>query len=142
MKKEQKEKSHLIRNILISFIALGIVTFILMVAPNYTRNDITDKINLIINNNNVTSVLKRDIFIDEKGVVYLSKQDLANFFDKYITYDKQYNQIITTSETKVATLEIGKKSMTVNSSTREHIIWCSRKRRYLLFTVFGNEPSI
>ncbi len=122
MKKESKEKSHFIKNIFVSFIALGIVTFILMIAPNYTRNDITNKINLIINNNNVTSVLKKDIFIDEKGVIYLSKQDLANFFDKYITYDEQYNQIITTSETKVATLEIGKKSMTVNSSARKYIV--------------------
>ncbi len=122
MRKELKERSHFIRNIIVSFIALGIVTFILMIAPNYTRNDITNKINLIINNNNVTSVLKKDIFIDEKGVIYLSKQDLANFFDKYITYDEQYNQIITTSETKVATLEIGKKSMTVNSSARKYIV--------------------
>lgn len=122
MKKEKKEISHFIRNMFISVVALAIVTFILTVAPNYTRKDITDKINLIINNNNVTAVLKKEIFIDEKGVIYLSKQDIANFFDKYITYDKQYNQIITTSETKVATLEIGKKIMTVNSITRKHFV--------------------
>ncbi len=137
-----KGKKHFIRNIIISLIALGIVTFILMVAPNYTRNDITNRTNLIINNNNVTSVLKRDIFIDDKGVVYLSKPDIANFFDKYITYDEQYNQIITTSQTKVATLEIGKNSMEVNSTTRKHFIWSNRKRRYLLFATFRNVPSI
>ena len=113
-----------------------------MVAPNYTRNDITNRTNLIINNNNVTSVLKRDIFIDDKGVVYLSKPDIANFFNKYITYYEQYNQIITTSQTKVATLEIGKNSMEVNSTTRKHFIWSNRKRRYLLFATFRNVPSI
>lgn len=115
MKKIDKSNVKFIRNIIISLIALAIVTFILTVAPNYTRNEITDKINLIINNNNVTSVLKKDIFINEKGVIYLSKQDLANFFDAYIYYDEKYDQIITTSDTKVATLKIDEKSMTVNS---------------------------
>ena len=47
MRKELKERSHFIRNIIVSFIALGIVTFILMIAPNYTRNDITNKISLV-----------------------------------------------------------------------------------------------
>lgn len=115
MKNINKTNTHIIRNITISIIALMIVTFILTVAPNYTRNDITDKINLIINNNNVTSALKKDLFINEKGVIYISKQDLANFFDKYIYYDEKYDQIITTSDTKVATLKIDEKSMTVNS---------------------------
>lgn len=115
MKKIDKSNTKFIRNIIISLIALAIVTFILTVAPNYTRNEITDKINLIINNNNVTSVLKKDVFINEKGVIYLSKQDLANFFDAYIYYDEKYDQIITTSDTKVATLKIDEKSMTVNS---------------------------
>jgi len=107
-------KKHWIRNIIIGLIALAIVAVILKIAPDYTRTDITDKINLVINNNNVTSSLKKDIFVDDKGVVYVSKQDLANFFDRYIYYDEMYNQIITTSETKVASLVIDKKQMAVN----------------------------
>ena len=114
-----KKESHWIRNIIVGIVGIVVVTFIWMVAPDYTRNDITDRINLIINNNNVTSSLKRDVFVDGKGVIYLSEQDIANFFDYYIEYDEDYNQMITTSDTKVATLPLGKKQMTVNGSLED-----------------------
>lgn len=57
------------------------------------------------------------MYIDGKGVIYVSKQDIGNFFDSFIYYDENYNQIITTSDSKVATLELGKKQITVNGST-------------------------
>ena len=102
-------------------LALGLVAVILTIAPDYTRNDIIDKINLIINNNNITANLKNDVFVDGKGVIYISKQDIANFFDSFIYYDKDYNQMITTSDTKVATLELGKKQITINGSKYDTI---------------------
>lgn len=112
--KKLKSENHWLRNIIIGLFSVVIVAIILTIAPDYTRNDITDKINLIINNNNITSSLKKDIFVDEKGVIYLSKQDLQNFFDNYIYYDEKYDQIITTSDTKVATLPIDKKELSIN----------------------------
>ena len=118
MRSKEREKSFLFRNIIVSVFLLGIAVWILMCAPDYVRDDIKDKTNIIINNNNVTGSLKKDIYIDEKGVVYMSRQDVANFFDKYIYYDEKYNQIITTSNTKVATLVLDKNEMTVNSETK------------------------
>ena len=50
----------LIRNIIIVIILLLISLFILEKAPNYKNRDITDKTNLIINNNNITAYLKKD----------------------------------------------------------------------------------
>lgn len=97
-------------------LAIVLIAIILTIAPDYTRNDITNKINLVINNNNITENLKNDIFVDDKGVIYISKQDIGNFFDSFIYYDKVYNQMITTSETKVATLEKGKRQITINGS--------------------------
>ncbi len=122
MKKiNSKSSNHFLRNIIIGVLSLALAVIVLMIAPDYTRTDITDKTNLIINNNNITSSLKKDIFVDEKGVVYVSKQDIANFFDSFIYIDEKYNQLITTSDTKVASLEIGKKEMTVNGA-REDIL--------------------
>ena len=116
---EEKNVSKIkfIRNIIIVLIALGIVAFILIIAPDYAVPK-QEGISLIINNRNVTSSerLKQDVII-ENNVIYLSKGDLSNFFDKYLYYDSKYNQYITTSETKEASIIIGKNEMTVNGIT-------------------------
>lgn len=44
-------------------------------------------------------------------------EDVKELFDNTIYFDKDLNQIITTSDTKVANIEIGKKEMIINGST-------------------------
>lgn len=134
--RKQKSDNHWIRNIIIGVFCLLIVAVILTIAPDYTRNDIKDKVNLIINNNNITANLKKDIYIDSKGVIYLSKQDIANFFDSYIYYDEKYDQIITTSDTKVATLQVGKKEITINGSS-ENILGSLTKKDETYYLPFS-----
>ena len=120
MEKEMRSKvvfnkKKFIRNICISLIALIIVAAIFVVAPNYMKEEDDGKIHLLINNTNLTSSnrLTNDIII-ENGIVYLSKSDVSRFFDNYIHYDEKYNQYITTSDTKVATIEVGEYKMEVN----------------------------
>ena len=120
MEKEMRSKvvfnkKKFIRNICISLIALIIVAGIFVVAPNYMKEEDDGKIHLLINNTNLTSSnrLTNDIII-ENGVIYLSKSDVSRFFDNYIHYDEKYNQYITTSDTKVATIEVGEYKMEVN----------------------------
>lgn len=120
MEKEGKKgikinKLKFLRNIIISLIALAIAAAIFVIAPNYTKEEDDGKIHLIINNKNLTSTdrLSHDIFV-ENGVIYLSKEDITRFFDKYLYYESKYNQYITTSSTKVATIEVGQYKMEVN----------------------------
>lgn len=115
-KKKEKQKSNIFLKIIIIAIFIGVVALILNTAPNYIRKEIKDRTNIIINNNNVTTSLKNDIYVDENEVVYISTKDIANFFDENIFYDNKYNQIITTSDTKVAVLPIDKKEIYINSS--------------------------
>lgn len=115
-KRMEKQSNKTFRKIIIVALALLCSVFILKYAYNYVRNDVTDKTNLIINNNNVTTSLKQDVLI-ENGVVYISKEDISNFFDPYIYYDEKYNQIITGSDTKIAAIVIGEKKMNNNGST-------------------------
>ena len=115
-KVEKKQSNKTFRKMFIVALFLIFIIFVLKYAYNYVRNDITDKTNLIINNSNVTDSLKQDLFI-ENGVVYLSKEDIYNFFDPYIYYEKEYNQIITGSETRIASIVVGEKKMTNNGST-------------------------
>ncbi len=116
-KKEGKQKSNILLKIVIIAIFLALVAAVINLAPNYIRNEIKDKMNIIINNNDVTTSMKFDAFVDEKDIVYIATKDIANFFDEDIYYDNVYDQIITTSETKVAVLPIDKKEITVNGST-------------------------
>jgi len=82
---------------------------------NYERNDVIDRVNLVINHSNVTKDLEKEAFV-ENGVTYISKEDIANFFDPYIYYDEKYNQMITGSESKIAAIVVGEKKMTNNGS--------------------------
>lgn len=100
--------------IIFAIVFVGAIAFAIKVAPNYVNNEITDKTNLVINYSNVTGRMKQDLIVDENNVVYLSLNDVMNYYDKNIYYDKQYNQIVTSSETKLAVLKIDENKMTVN----------------------------
>ena len=115
-KNEVKEKSRWFRKIIIIATFMGLIAIIINIAPNYIRKENTGKINVIINNNNVTESMKFDAFVDENEIVYMATKDIANFFDEDIFYDNKYDQIITTSDTKVATLKLDEKEMYVNST--------------------------
>ena len=111
----KNKKKHGIWKILATLLSLAAIIFILNIAPNYVRNDITNKTNLVINNGNVTKSLKNDVIVKD-DVVYISKDDVENFFDGDIYYDSTYDQIVTTSDTKVAALPIGRNEIEINSS--------------------------
>lgn len=116
-RREKKSvKGNLIFKIIVVAIVLLAAIFVIKIAGNYKNNDIVGKVNLIINNSNVTADLKQDVFVDENGVIYIAKEDIENFFDNYIYYDEKYNQIITGSSTKIANMVVGENSATVNSA--------------------------
>ena len=115
MRSKKKEKKIYIYKLIVTIIFALAIVFVLNTAQNYIRNEITGKTNLVINNGNVTKSIKNDVIIED-DVVYLSTKDIANFFDDHIFYDNKYNQIITTSDTKVATFVIDKNKCTINSS--------------------------
>lgn len=111
-----KEKRFYIYKLIVVLVFALAVWFVLKTATNYIKDDIVGKTNLVINNSNTTKNLKNDVIV-EKGVVYVSTKDIANFFDDHIFYDNKYDQIITTSETKVATLKLNENKAKVNGST-------------------------
>lgn len=111
MNRVKKKKLYIYKFFVVA-ILLFIAVFILKIAPNYTRDKITGKTNLVINNNKITN-LKNDVLIDD-GVIYISTKDIANFFDGNIYYDNNYDQIITTSNTKVATMKVNQNKVIIN----------------------------
>lgn len=116
-KDRRKESKFNIWNIVKIMIFLLLIICLFYIAPNYTKtNETKGKINLIINNNNVTARLKKDIYINEKNYIYMSMADIKNYLDKYIDYDQEENQVVTTYGEKIAVLPIGKNEITINNS--------------------------
>ena len=114
-KKGKKEKSHWLKKFIIVAIFIAFIGVVINLAPNYIRKNTKGKISVIINNNDVTESMKLDAFI-ENDIIYISTKDIANFFDEDVFYDNKYDQIITSSETKLAILPIGKNEISINGS--------------------------
>ncbi len=107
----------LIRNIVIVIILLLLALFILEKAPNYKNHDITDKTNLVINNSNVTAYLKNDLIIENNNI-YLSRPDVANFFDPYLYYNEDEKRIVITYDTKVTNMFLDNTLITINDDEK------------------------
>lgn len=113
--KDNKKKIKKILIIIIAIILIGTIAY------NISNNIIVDKnksINLVINNKNVTSNLKKEIIIENDNI-YISKQDLGNFFDKYIYEDTENNNIVTTYNNKIASISLEKNKININGSTKK-----------------------
>lgn len=116
-KEEIEKKKKVITRVFISIIALIVIFIVTIIASNYIILDNNKKTNLVINNKNVTSNLKNEILIED-NIIYLSKQDIANFFDKYIYEEESTNQIITTYEKKIAAIGFEDNKITINGSNK------------------------
>lgn len=121
MRRENREiqikKKKIITRIFFIIIALIVIFIVGMFASDFIIFDKNKKTNLVINNNNVTSFLKNDVLI-ENGTIYLSKPDIANFFDKYIYEEKDENAIITTYDKKIAKIGFEENKININGSNK------------------------
>jgi spore germination protein YaaH len=113
-----KQKDNIIRRILIILIALVAVIFILIKSQNYIKESTEGEINLIINNNNVTERLKNEVKIKD-GIVYLSMDDIKNFFDKYIYIEEEINEVVTTYDKKIASIGFDVNKLTINGAIKK-----------------------
>ena len=124
MAKRMKEKnegnsSKIILNIFIVVIFLALLGGVFYFSPNYIREDYEGKTKVLINNNNVTLKMKNDVYIDDNNNVFFSLADVRNYFDKYIEYDKENGDIVTTSEINIAKMSTKDNKITINGEEEE-----------------------
>lgn len=115
---EMENKKKVVKRTFFTIVALLIIFAVAMIANNYIILDNNKSTNLIINNKNMTSSLKNEILIKD-NIIYLSKQDIANFFDKHIYKDEKTNKIITTYEKKIAEIGFEDNTININGSDKE-----------------------
>ena len=112
--KNERNSSKLILNIFIVLVFLVLVGGVFYLSPNYIREDYDGKTKDLINNNNVTLKMKNDVYLDENNNVFLSLADIRNYFDKYIEYNKENGDIVTTSEINIAKMSTKNNEITIN----------------------------
>ena len=114
---EVEKKKKIIIRTGITILAIIVLFIIAMIANNYIILDNNTTTNLIINNTNVTSNLRNEI-IQEDGVIYLSEDDIANFFDKYIYLEEENNKVITTYNKKIAEVSLEENVININGADK------------------------
>lgn len=89
-------------------------------APNY-RFDLIPKetIRLVYNTEELTTELEKEMIRDEQGEIYLAMEDVKRIWDEDIYFDQENQQIITSTDKKLATMVMGEKEITINSSKVE-----------------------
>lgn len=121
---EQEKKKKIIVRTFFTIIALIVLFIIAMIANNYIILDNNEVTNLVINNRNVTSDLKNNVLI-ENNIIYLSEDDVQNFFDKYIYLEEENNKFITTYDKKIAEIGFDENEININGSDKQiyaHVI--------------------
>lgn len=126
MREKNKKKNGFKRVILVLLFVL-ISVFVLIKAENYIKEKTDDQISLIINNNNVTARLKNAV-IKENDVIYVSQDDMKNFFDKYIHIEPETNEVVTTYDKKIASIGFESNKMVLNGSTKKNKCKLYKKR--------------
>lgn len=117
--KNERNSSKYIFNIIIVLVFLALLGGVFYLSPNYIREDYDGKTKVLINNNNVTLKMKNDVYIDENNNVFLSLEDVENYFDKYIEYNEETGDIVTTSEINIAKMSTKNNEITINGEEEE-----------------------
>lgn len=118
MRRDRREKNKKKKAIILTIIMIIIIIIVALITFfNIIINDPNKgKIQIVINNNNITSKLKNMAYINEKDVVYMSIGDVKVFLDNYIYNDQENEQIITTYGEKIGVLSLKEKIIIVNDT--------------------------
>lgn len=116
--KERNLKGNIVKKVAILVAIVLVIIFILINVKKFMKEKQNETINLIINNNNVTSRLQNEVIIED-GIIYVSMEDVENFFDKYIYIEEEINEIITTYDDKIASIGFEANKITINGSVKK-----------------------
>ena len=100
------------------FLLLAILFIIIFIVTRPSKKEIPKfEIAIIINNKNITNDLVHAPYINLNNVLYLSVEDVGNIFDKNIYFEAETRKIITTTNTKVAALDVINNTLEINNAS-------------------------
>ncbi len=113
MKKKKVNKRKFLSRIF--FLIILIIVIILVIKNLGKKEEAKFDISIILNNENITNTLEDEPYLNKDNVLYLSFNDVRNIFDSNIYYED--GKIITTSETKVAAIDVKSNVVELNNAT-------------------------
>ena len=131
-----------IRNIILVIIFGALIGFALYIAPNYKKDPNENVTNLVINYTNVTGKMNGKVIIDDNETIYLSLDDIENYYDRYIFFEKQYNYIIATANGKTACFDIKNQTLTINDKKEKCKIINQDDKYYIPITALESVYNI
>ena len=131
-----------IRNIILVIIFGALIGFTLYIAPNYKKDPNENVTNLVINYTNVTGKMNGKVIIDDNETIYLSLDDIENYYDRYIFFEKQYNYIIATANGKTACFDIKNQTLTINDKKEKCKIINQDDKYYIPITALESVYNI
>lgn len=111
------KKNSILRKLIIVFILLIVVLNVLRYAGYYKRDDNSSLVVMIQNDSDVQ--MAHDVYFDENNVIYFSEDDMKNFFDKELYYEKDESNLrkyISISQSKILEITEEKNHMYVNGT--------------------------
>lgn len=118
-KKKKKKKVNKKKFLSRIFLLLVILIFIIIIFGKKQNKKEEAKFDtvVIVNNENITNSLVYAPYINKDNVLYLSLEDVRKIFDKTIYFEEETRKIITTSETKVAALDVANSILELNGAS-------------------------
>lgn len=148
MKKKKKKKIKINKRKLYSrlFILILLIAVIVFIIKGLTKKE--DKkfdISIIMGNEDITNDLADEPYISNDGNLYLSVEDIRKVFDKTIYFEEDTKKIITTSETKVAAIDVENDTIELNTASRElssEVLDYGKNKYYLPVSALTNIYNI
>lgn len=146
--KKKKKKIKINKRKLYSrlFLLILLIVVIVFIIKGITKKE--DKkfdISVIVNNEDITNNLDDEPYISNNGVLYLSVEDTRKVFDKNIYFEEETKKIITTSETKVAAIDVENDTIELNTASRalpSEVLDYGKNKYYLPISALTNIYNI
>lgn len=139
MKKKRKKKqiNKFIR--ILTLLVVSTIIFFMVNNKNKDNHYRKNKIDLLIDNENITERLENDLFITDKKVIYMSMQDVSKYFDNSIIFNEDKKEIITTYGEKVVKLPLNKNVIEINNREEDVLSGAIKKENiyYIPITSMG-----
>lgn len=136
-KKSKHKKNKNNKSLFIAFVVIFILIIFVVIINSKTENK-NENIELVLNNEDVTSKLQSKI-IDENEKIYMSFNDIKELIDSTI-YQEDTGLIITASSKKIATFKENENTININGSEQkdENVVIEKDGQKYIAISELEN----
>ena len=122
----------------IAFVIILILLCFIIIKNRTQKNDYKTT-QIILNNENITAQLEKQIIIEDKQI-YMSYKDIKNFLDSTLYTENETGLIITASDKKIGVIDVEGQTLKINGSNVDvnNIAKSSNETKYIAVSELNN----